>query len=237
MASVTTRSPVSSSRYTTCAAARERQEHPAGELEGVVQRQHRQHPVALRQREHRREGREQRGEVAVGEHHALGRARGARGVDDAREAVGRGTDLRGASGRLRRRRSWRSSASTSSAGPGVREPLGHLLVDDKGRARDARSMLPRGSGSEGRVDGHGDRARAQNAEVRDGPVGVVGPRRAPRGRRARPRRRRGARRRHPERRFHLAVGDRATPSRSMRRRAAWWTWRSAASSRRSRRLT
>ena len=79
-------------------AARERQQHPAGEFEGVMEREQREHHVIDDEREDPREHRHFGGEIPVRQHHALGRAGGARGEDDRRERLALGRRA-GASGR------------------------------------------------------------------------------------------------------------------------------------------
>src|SRR5713101_2667923 len=68
-------------------AHRERQQHPASEFEGVMERQQREQDVVAIEREHPREHPDFRAEVAMREHHALGCAGGAGGEDDRRECL------------------------------------------------------------------------------------------------------------------------------------------------------
>ncbi len=217
-------------------AARQRQEHAAGKLKRVVQRQHRQHAVALAEGEDGREGREQRGEVAVGQHHALGGARRARGVDDARHGVGRGADVLWGRERVvfARDRVQVEALHGARFGDGV-EGGGDLRIDEGRDGPGGAQDVAETERVEARVDGHGDGARAQNAEVRDGPVGVVGGAQHhavagldPRGGEARGDEPPGAG-------LPGAEGDAVErPPGSVRSRAAWWSRRSAASSSTSR---
>jgi hypothetical protein len=154
-------------------AARERQQQPAGELEGVMQRQHREHPVALAERKHRSQRGDEPAEVAVREHHALGGSGRARGVDHARERVGR----RGGDHRRRERGVLGGDVVEVHRGRGEvgegAEALTHLVVaDDHHGSRRAQHVGERSSLHRG-VGGHGHGARAQDAEVRDGPRRVV----------------------------------------------------------------
>jgi hypothetical protein len=70
--------------------------------------------------------------------------------------------------------SWRSKCRTAPASATASRVAATFGSTRAATALEARRMLPKPSASRPRVDGHGDGARAQNAEVRDGPVGVVG---------------------------------------------------------------
>ena len=85
-------------------AAGERQQHPAGELERVMQRKQRQHHVVGAENKDARQHRDFGGEVAMRQHHALGRAGAAGGEQDRRKRLSLGR--RGRSFRVATQNEW-----------------------------------------------------------------------------------------------------------------------------------
>ncbi len=157
-------------------AARQRQQQPAGELEGVVQRQDAEHDVAAREREDGRERRDERGEVRVCELDALGPPGRSAREEDAREVV------RGHPDGGRRERAVVAGdvveiddrqclGRRDHTQPGADALVGH----DDAHRRLRQDRRPR-ERVEGRVHRDHDGARTRDPEVRDGPVGVVGAR-------------------------------------------------------------
>ena len=78
---------IDANRMSDRRATRERQQHPAGEFEGVMEREQREHKVVAGKREHAPEHLDLGGEIPMREHHALGRAGGARGENDRSEVL------------------------------------------------------------------------------------------------------------------------------------------------------
>ena len=112
-------------------AERERQQHPAGKLEGVMEREQREHHVGGIERKDPREHRDFGGEIPMREHHALGRAGGAGGENDGGERLALGGGA-AASGR---------PLSTNG-----RLQLGELELDDLAVELRQRAAQPLGDG-------------------------------------------------------------------------------------------
>ena len=152
-------------------SARQRQEHAAGELEGVMQRQHAEHAVALAEREERRERCDQRRQVRMGEHHALGMPRGPTGVDQRSDiVVPRSRRLAGlASGRalpeIEQRHSGDATPKPLRCGSVGEHQLG---------PRSAGEVLDHVRLHAG-FERNGGRASEQDTEEGDGPGGMIRP--------------------------------------------------------------